>query len=99
MNRDVHEDLLEGQNKPTIEQVDWVFNHLIDHAEQGGTFRYLIYDRMGYDTKAYFVLCGCGMYLHNTLSGCLKKRAPVSLGFELKKDGDEKNGKKRRKSK
>lgn len=35
-------------DKPTADQVAWVFKHLVDHLREGGTFRYLIYDRMGF---------------------------------------------------
>ncbi len=44
---------LRGQQKPTIEQVAWVFAHLHDHIMEPGSFRFLIYDRLGFDCKAY----------------------------------------------
>lgn len=47
-------------NKPTIEQTAWVFEKLCDHLMEGGTFRYLIYDRMGYEPKAYQPLYEAG---------------------------------------
>jgi hypothetical protein len=47
-------------NKPTPEQVAWVFRHIADHLREGGTFRYLIYDRMGFDSDAYSTLYGAG---------------------------------------
>jgi hypothetical protein len=34
----------------------WVFGKIVDHAEQGGTFRYLIYDRLGFGPEAYVPL-------------------------------------------
>lgn len=40
--------------------VAWVFQNLIDHARQGGTFRYLVYDRLGFDKNAYLPLCEAG---------------------------------------
>jgi hypothetical protein len=47
-------------NKPTIEQVAWVFKKLCEHMKEGGTFRYLIYDRMGFDDDAYLPLYSAG---------------------------------------
>lgn len=40
--------------------VAWVFKHIVDHAEQGGTFRYLIYDRLGFSPDAYVPLYEAG---------------------------------------
>ena len=39
--------------KPTVEQVGWVFKHIAEHIMEGGTFRYLIYDRMGFKPNSY----------------------------------------------
>lgn len=30
-----------------------VFRHIVDHAVEGGSFRYLIYERLGFDLDAY----------------------------------------------
>lgn len=43
-------------DKPSIEQVAWVFKHLKDHLTQGGSFRYLIYDRLGFGPESYLPL-------------------------------------------
>jgi len=51
--------------KPTVEQVAWVFEQLIKDI---GTFRYLIYDKMGFDSDAYGVLYEAGgMAINNAL--------------------------------
>lgn len=34
----------------------WACKHILDHARDGGTYRYLIYDRLGFDADAYGVL-------------------------------------------
>ena len=47
-------------DKPTIEQVAWVLGHLADQLKEGGSFRYLIYDRMGYGPEAYQPLYEAG---------------------------------------
>jgi hypothetical protein len=40
--------------------IAWAFRHICDHAEHGGTFRYLIYDRMGFGPDAYVPLYDAG---------------------------------------
>ncbi len=34
----------------------WVCKHILDHAKDGGSYRYLIYDRLGFSEDAYGVL-------------------------------------------
>lgn len=46
--------------KPTLEQLAWVFLRLKDHLEEGGSFRSLIYDRMGLGPDAYEPLVEAG---------------------------------------
>lgn len=70
-------DDLHGQPRPTPEQVAWVFHHLNEHYEGGGSFRYLIYDRLGFDQSAYVGLCGQGMHLSNLLA-CSRESSEVS---------------------
>ena len=60
-----HEAWLEARkplplNKPTVEQVAWVITHLVDAMRETGTFRYLIYDRMGYGEGGYGPLYTAG---------------------------------------
>jgi hypothetical protein len=38
----------------------WVFGHIVDHATEGGSFRYLIYDRLGFGPDAYIPLYNAG---------------------------------------
>ena len=40
--------------------VAWVFGHIVDHAAEGGSFRYLIYDRLGFGPDAYVPLYNAG---------------------------------------
>jgi hypothetical protein len=40
--------------------VSWVFGHIVDHATEGGSFRYLIYDRLGFGPDAYVPLYNAG---------------------------------------
>ena len=43
--------------KTRIAVVAWVMKHIVDHAKDGGSFRHLIYDRLGLDMSAYVPLC------------------------------------------
>ena len=43
----------EKMERPTAEQVAWVLAHIDDHLKEGGTFRKLIYDRMGFGVGEY----------------------------------------------
>jgi hypothetical protein len=38
----------------------WVFRNIVEHAQQGGSFRFLIYGRLGFDTDAYVPLYEAG---------------------------------------
>ena len=51
--------------KPTVEQVAWVFEKLIKDI---GTFRYLIYDKMRFESQDYETLYRAGgMAINNCL--------------------------------
>ena len=43
----------------------WVMKRIVDHARDGGTYRYLIYDRLGFGADAYGVLLEHGMTISN----------------------------------
>lgn len=53
----------------------WVFKNIVDHATEGGSFRYLIYDRLGFETDAYVPL-----YLAGGMT--------ISNEFDLSNDGE-----------
>ena len=54
-------------DKPTVEQVAWVFNKICENAGKG-TFRYLIYDKMGFESKDYEILYKAGgMSINNAM--------------------------------
>ena len=38
----------------------WVFEKIVEHGEDPGSFRYLIYDRMGFKSDAYVPLYEAG---------------------------------------
>lgn len=43
----------------------WAMKHIVAHAREGGSYRYLIYDRMGFGPEAYAPLCSDGMTISN----------------------------------
>ena len=43
----------------------WVMKHIVEHAREGGSYRYLIYDRLGFDPDAYAPLCSDGLTISN----------------------------------
>jgi len=69
---------VDKQERPPIEHVAWVFQHLADAIEMalegdGPSFRYLIYDMMGYGQEAYELLYDAGgMYIANAIN-CIDK--------------------------
>ena len=63
------------EEKPTIEQVAWVFDKIATHMKEGGTFRYLIYDRMGFSGDAYTPLYSSGgMSITNMIHDYLEEK-------------------------
>lgn len=46
----------------------WVMKHIADHVKQPGSYRYLIYDRMGFGPDAYRPLLDDGMFISNEIS-------------------------------
>lgn len=38
----------------------WVMKNIVDHASEGGSFRYLIYTRLGFNLDAYVPLYSAG---------------------------------------
>lgn len=59
-------------DKPTIEQVAWVFKKIVEGEH--GTYRHLIYDKMGFDVDAYEPLLA-GMAITNAFCDAEAKDA------------------------
>jgi len=57
----------------------WVFKHIVDHAREGGSYRYLIYERLGFGPEAYVPLCEHGMTISNEFDLDLKDRVVEAL--------------------
>jgi hypothetical protein len=43
----------------------WVFKHIAAHGAESGSYRYLIYDRLGFEADAYAPLCSDGLFISN----------------------------------
>ena len=43
----------------------WVMKHIVEHAKEGGSYRYLIYERLGFGPEAYAPLCADGLTISN----------------------------------
>ena len=43
----------------------WVMKHIVEHARDGGSYRYLIYERLGFGPEAYAPLCRDGLTISN----------------------------------
>jgi hypothetical protein len=59
-NKTLDEILEKTDNVTRLAVAAWVFSHIVEHAEQGGSFRYLIYDRLGFGLDAYVPLYEAG---------------------------------------
>ena len=47
-------------NDVKIAVTAWAIKHIVDHAQEGGSFRTLIYDRFGFGPEAYVPLYSAG---------------------------------------
>lgn len=43
----------------------WVMKHIVEHAKECGSYRYLIYHRLGFGPEAYGTLLDDGMVISN----------------------------------
>jgi hypothetical protein len=43
----------------------WVMKHIAEHGKDGGSYRYLIYERLGFGPDAYAPLCSDGLFISN----------------------------------
>ena len=43
----------------------WVMKHIAAHGAEGGSYRYLIYERLGFGPDAYAPLCSDGLFISN----------------------------------
>jgi hypothetical protein len=61
MEKEWYQDILDKtDNETKLAVTAWVFRNIMDHAMEGGSYRYLIYGRLGFDTDAYVPLYDAG---------------------------------------
>lgn len=61
----LEEVLKEVSDEHKLAVTQWVFKHVVEHAREGGSYRYLIYDRLGFGMEAYAPLCSDGLTISN----------------------------------
>lgn len=66
--------LKEVSEEHKLAVTQWVFKHLVEHAKEGGSYRYLIYDRLGFGMDAYAPLCSDGITISNEFDLELKNQ-------------------------
>ena len=52
---------------------EWVMKHIVEHAKESGSYRYLIYDRLNFGPDAYVPLCKDGLTISNEFDLSIKK--------------------------
>lgn len=57
----------------------WVMKHVVEHASDGGSYRYLIYERLGFGQEAYVPLCSDGLTISNEFDLNLKDKVVEAL--------------------
>lgn len=63
--------------KPTVDQVEWVFRKICENAGKG-SFRYLIYDVMGFGVEDYEKLYHAGgMSINNAMDIVVNERSII----------------------
>lgn len=68
-----HDDVLQGQPKPTAEQLHWVFCYLADLCQSKGQGYGSVLQRMyGFPSKEKVIACGAGLLVTNTINCALK---------------------------
>ena len=61
MEKEWYEDIVaKTDNETKLAVTAWVFRNIVDHAMEGGSYRYLIYDRLGFGPEAYVPLYDAG---------------------------------------
>ena len=69
----LEETLKEVSDEHKLAVTQWVFKHIVEHAQEGGSYRYLIYDRLGFGPEAYAPLCSDGMTISNEFDLSLRE--------------------------
>jgi hypothetical protein len=57
----------------------WVMQKIVEHAKDPGSYRYLIYDRLGFDVDAYIPLANDGLTISNEFDLHMKEEIREAL--------------------
>ena len=74
MNDTLEDVLKEVPYDHKLAVTQWVMKHIVEHAREGGSYRYLIYERLGFDMDAYVPLCDDGLTISNEFDLNFKER-------------------------
>ena len=64
-NNDLDEMADKCPSKLKLAVTRWAMKHIVEHAKDGGSYRYLIYTRLGFGPEAYVPLCDDGLTISN----------------------------------
>lgn len=64
-----HDHVLEGQPKPTAQQLKWVFCYLADLCQsEGQSYGYVLQRMYGYPSSEKIIAAGPGLFVTNTIN-------------------------------
>ncbi|MFP3726514.1 hypothetical protein U8V72_15150 [Priestia filamentosa] len=75
--------------KPNAEQVAWVLKNVREHFNEGGTSRYLIYERLGFKGSEFQTLSQDGLALSQMAEEFRDYEKVMSLLIESRKNGND----------
>jgi len=66
---DRHDSILEGQSKPTGQQLAFIMQHLADMFDgEGKSYGRFVQDIYGYPSEVKSIACGAGQYVTNIIN-------------------------------
>lgn len=73
-----HDHLLQGQPKPTGEQLAWVFSFLADLCQsEGQSYGFVLQRMYGYPSQEKMIAAGPGMFVTNTINCAIENHDVV----------------------
>ncbi len=62
---DLSDEMKDLTNNQKLAVVQWAMKHIVEHARDGGSYRHLVYGRLGFGPEAYAALCNDGLTISN----------------------------------
>lgn len=73
-----HDHVLEGQPKPTAQQLKWVFCYLADLCQsEGQSYGYVLQRMYGYPSAEKLIAAGPGLFITNTINSALENKEVI----------------------